>query len=99
MTYVGIAIAGGLLLGIAVGAAKHFFIWRPYARRGGDNIYGRMAISMAINVLTLLAVFLLRGYWPYSFNFTIAAVAVGLSVTSGVIAYIANKKAFSSAGK
>lgn len=94
-----VAIISGLLFGIAVAAAKYWFIWRPLTQGGGDKIYGRMAISMAVNILALLAVFLIREYWPYSFICTIVAAAVGLSAGGQILSYISGKKAVSSADK
>lgn len=78
MDYV-IAIISGLLLGSLVAAAKHLLIWRPFALGRSNRVYWRLALSSALNVLTLLLVFLVRNIWPYSFYFTIAATAVALA--------------------
>lgn len=83
LTYVIGAVAGAVF-GVAAGFIKYFLLWRPIAKgvRSCDtkHVYGNMAISMLINVAVLLTVYFLRHQWPYSFEATIIATALGLSL-------------------
>ncbi len=83
LTYV-IGAAAGAVFGAAAGFIKYFVLWRPIAKgvRTCDtkHVYANMAISMLINVAVLLTVYFVRHIWPYSFEATIIAAALGLSL-------------------
>ncbi|MDO4581984.1 MAG: hypothetical protein Q4B96_05325 [Bacillota bacterium] len=83
MTYV-IGAAAGLLYGGLCGWLKYFFLWQPImkGRRAADgrHIYGAIIISMAANIVILLAVFFLRGLLPFSYEAALIAAAVALSL-------------------
>lgn len=83
MEYV-IAGLAGLAYGALCGALKYLFLWRPLltGRRAmtTKTIYTAQSISMSVNVIILLAVYFLRNLWPYSFEVTIVAAAIALSL-------------------
>jgi len=87
-----ISLISGLLFGVLVAWLKHVFIWRPFVLGRSPNGYWRMIASSAVNVFTLLLVYLLRNIWPYSFEFTILAAALGLAVGGRLIAWLVDKK-------
>ena len=84
MDYV-IAAVAGLAFGDLCAWLKYIFIWRPFVLGRKEFTAQKLTvpqiISMAINVVVLLAVYFLRNIWPYSFEITIVCTAVALSIT------------------
>lgn len=104
MAYV---IAGiiGLAYGALTGCLKYLFLWRPLLlgkrEMNSKNLGAAQVISLAVNILILLSVFLLRDQWPYHFEVTIICAAVALSITGRLthlrdIGKFTNKNAASS---
>ncbi len=79
-----IAALAGLAFGALCAWLKYITIWRPFVlgkkEFSAKKIVVPQIISMALNVVILLAVYFLRHIWPYSFEVTIIATAVALSI-------------------
>ena len=94
MAYVTGAIAG-LLFGGIIGYLKALFIWKKYLKnaakdRAGEyeagNVYGRAMISYFVNILTLVAAFLLRNIVPFNGIAFIIGTAVSLAAMNQIMA-------------
>ena len=94
MTYV-IGAAAGIAFGALVAFLKNIFIWKKYgefdASSGVDpaqasQIYIRSMVSFAVNVGTLLIVFLLREKLPFSFVACIIGTAASLAILNRIFA-------------
>ena len=95
MTY---ALGGlaGLILGLAVGYLKNLLLWKKYLRdeksagqeagRVGD-LYMRALVSYGVNVLTLVAAFLIRDLLPFSEIAFLIGTAAGLVVMNKVLVF------------
>lgn len=83
MTYV-IGAVCGLVFGAAAGMLKYILLWRPLQRgtRPCDqkHLLVTQGVSMAVNVAVLFSVYFLRHILPFSFEATLIAAAVGLSL-------------------
>ena len=83
MTYI-IGALTGLAFGALIGFLKYLLLWRPLVMDKRALTAGRLttaqAISMAVSVAVLLVIFFLRHLWPYSFEATLIAAAVALSL-------------------
>lgn len=83
MDYI-IAGLAGIAYGALFGALKYFFLWRPILigsrELNAKSITIAQVISMIANLVILFALFFLRNLWPYSFEVTIIAAAVALSL-------------------
>ena len=91
VTYV-IGAVVGLLFGGVIGLLKNRFIWGEYLRRDDDTsageataLYGRMLASNAVNVVTLLAAFLLRNVLPLDGIAFLVGTAVALTIMNRVL--------------
>ena len=92
VTYVIGAIIG-LVFGGVVGALKNRFIWGEYLRRDNEDassgeaaaLYGRILVSNAVNVVTLLVAFLLRNVLPADGIAFLIGTAVALTVMNRVL--------------
>ena len=92
VTYV-IGAVVGLIFGGIVGAVKNRFIWGEYLRRTDDDaslgeaaaLYGRMLASNAVNVVTLLAAFLMRNILPVDGIAFLIGTAVALTIMNRVL--------------
>lgn len=94
MTYV-IGAVAGVAFGALVAFLKNIFIWKKYgefdASKGEDparasEIYARSMVSFAVNVATLLVVFLLRDKLPFSFVACIIGTAAALATLNRIFA-------------
>ena len=94
MTYV-IGALVGAAFGALVAFLKNIFIWKKYGEfdpsDGGDpakasDIYIRSMVSFAVNVATLLVVFLLRDKMPFSFVACIIGTAAALATLNRIFA-------------
>ena len=90
-----IGILAGLLLGGIVGQLKNLFIWKRYlaedaAQQGQPNqagsLYGRAFVSYSVNILTLVAAFLIMDILPFSGGTFLIGTAVSLSVMNKLLA-------------
>ncbi len=78
-------ITGGVF-GSIIGFLKYFFLWRPMLKGESQNppesarIAGGYFISMLVNVLALLAVYLIRNKLPLDYIWLLIGVAVSLSL-------------------
>ena len=88
MSYV-LGAACGIVFGGAVGALKSLFIWHRYEKGGSSDdpyqtgagtIYARAMISYFVNILTLLAAFLLRNIVPFDGIAFLVTTALSLAV-------------------
>ncbi|MBQ9016216.1 MAG: hypothetical protein IJ109_08910 [Firmicutes bacterium] len=74
----------GAAYGSAVGYIKYAALWKRILKTNkkiaAGVLYQHMGISYAINVVTLLIVFLLRNQIPWDFMIVIIAAAVMLSL-------------------
>ena len=92
MTYV-IGAAAGLIFGGIIGVLKNLFIWHKYEMTGtsgdGDpanasSIYARAMISYFVNIVTLLAAFLVRNIVPFDGIAFLIATALALALFNHV---------------
>ena len=95
MTYV-IGAAAGLIFGGIIGVLKNLFIWHKYEMTGssGDtdpananSIYARAMISYFVNIVTLLAAFLVRNIVPFDGIAFLIATALALAFFNHVWAF------------
>ncbi|MBP3384425.1 MAG: hypothetical protein J6M22_03065 [Firmicutes bacterium] len=100
MTYI-IGAVAGLVFGGIIGSLKSLFIWKKYGEEdasgygyqaGGNSIYARAMISYFVNILTLLAVFLVRNIVPFDGIAFLIATALTLALMNHVWA-LRQKKA------
>ena len=92
VTYV-IGAVVGLAFGGIIGLLKNRFIWGEYLRRKDEDasageataLYGRMLISNAVNVVTLLVAFLLRNVLPVDGIAFLVGTAVALTIMNRVL--------------
>lgn len=92
MTYVTGAIAG-VLLGGLIGYLKSIFIWKKYLERAAGEthrndagIYTRAIISNAVNLVTLVAVILLRNLTPFDGLAFLIGTALSLAAVGQIMA-------------
>lgn len=87
MTYV-IGAVAGLIFGGIIGTLKSLVIWQKYGKSSGDydygqtsgnSIYARAMISYFVNILTLLAAFLVRDIVPWNGIAFLIATALTLA--------------------
>ena len=82
VTYIASAIVG-LGIGAVVGFIKNTALWRAILKTDREILTGalylRLGIGYAINVITLLFVYLMRDATSFDFIVTIIGTAVGLS--------------------
>ena len=82
-SYIAGALAGAAY-GSLVGYIKYSVLWGKVIKRNKKittgGLYQRMGVSYAINVVSLLIVFLLRNTMPWNFMVVIIAAAVMLSL-------------------
>ena len=82
-SYIAGALAGAAY-GSLVGYIKYSVLWGKVIKRNKEittgGLYQRMGVSYAINVVSLLIVFLLRDTMPWNFMVVIIAAAVMLSL-------------------
>lgn len=92
MTYVLGAVAG-LVFGGIVGGLKSLVIWHNYAKNetpdyagqtNGNSIYARAMISYFVNILTLLAAFLVRNIVPFDGIAFLIATALALAIMNHI---------------
>ncbi len=93
MTYV-IGAVAGLIFGGIVGSLKSLVIWRKYGcssdeydnagQASGNSIYARAMISYFVNILTLLAAFLVRNIVPWNGIAFLIATALTLAIMNHV---------------
>lgn len=85
MTYL-IGAVSGLIYGVLFGLLKRILFLpkstEPEKFMKETTVF--MLVSMAINVVSLLAIFFLRNVLPFSFEAMLIAAAVGLSLTGQV---------------
>ena len=95
MTYVLGAVAG-LIFGGIVGSLKSLVIWHKYEKNekyddagqpNGNSIYARAMISYFVNILTLLAAFLVRNIVPFDGIAFLIATALTLAIMNHVWAF------------
>ena len=74
----------GLIYGGLIGLIKYVCLWKNVIKTEKELtmgvLYIRMGIGYAVNILTLLLVFLIRNAIPLNFMATLLAAAVGLSL-------------------
>ncbi len=94
MNYIVGAVAG-IAFGGIIGILKNLFIWSRYEKGGKDpnsdpaaagSIYARAMISYFVNILTLLAAFLVRNIVPFDGIAFLVATALTLAVMNHVMA-------------
>lgn len=84
-------IAGviGLIYGVAVGGLKYAVLWRTIIKTQREITSGvltkRMLIGYAINIATLLFVFILRNVIPLDYMWLLIGTAVGLTLMSKLL--------------
>lgn len=88
------SILAGLVFGGITGYIKYLVLWKKFivnedTKITAKQLYGRMAMGAAINVVILAIVFITRNIVPLEFMLTILATAVALSLT-GKLAPIQN---------
>lgn len=75
----------GLAYGFLVGYIKYACLWKRIIKSDKEiamgALYLHMGIGYAINVVTLLFVFLFRNIMPFNFMAAMLATAVGLSLS------------------
>ena len=83
---IAIAIIVGFAYGGACSLLKYLFLWRPIStgkrEAKSTTIYPALMISLALDVVILLLVFLFRKVLPFPFVPTIIAAALGMSAGS-----------------
>ena len=88
MTYV-IGAVAGIIFGGIVGSLKSLIIWKKYGeadpsgdgyQAGESSIYARAMISYFVNILTLLAAFLVRNIVPFDGIAFLIATALTLAL-------------------
>ena len=93
MTYVFGAIAG-LIVGGLAGYLKNRFLWQKYMADSSSSdaeagqvggIYARSMISSAVNIVTLVLVFLVRDIVPFSETAFLIGTAAGLVAMNKVV--------------
>ena len=81
--YIAGAIAGAAY-GFLVGLIKYTALWKNTikndTRLNTGALYLRLGISYAINIATLLLVFLMRDVSPWNFEATIIAAGISLAL-------------------
>lgn len=92
MTYV-IGAVAGIVFGGIIGALKSLFIWHKYEQRGYDpnsdpdsvgTVYARAMVSYVVNILTLLAAFLVRNIVPFDGIAFLIATALTLALMNHI---------------
>ena len=92
MTYI-IGAAAGIVFGGFVGSLKSLVIWKKYGEEdtseygyqtNANSIYARAMISYFVNILTLLAAFLIRNIVPFDGIAFLIATALTLAVMNHV---------------
>lgn len=92
MNYI-IGAAAGIAFGGIVGILKRLFIWSRYEKDGKDqeadpasagSIYARAMISYFVNIVTLLAAFLVRNIVPFDGIAFLIATALMLAVMNHI---------------
>lgn len=92
MNYVLGAVAG-LIFGGIVGGLKSLVVWHGYVKNqssdyagqtSGNSIYARAMISYFVNILTLLAAFLVRNIVPFDGIAFLISTAVALAIMNHV---------------
>ena len=100
MTYI-IGAVAGIIFGGTVGSLKSLVIWKKYGvedtsgygyQTSGNSIYARAMISYFVNILTLLAAFLVRNIVPFDGIAFLIATALTLAVMNHIWA-LKQKKA------
>lgn len=95
LTYVFGAIAG-LIVGGLAGYLKNRFLWRRYMTGDSSSdaeagqvggIYARSMISSAVNIVTLVLVFLVRDVVPFSETAFLIGTAAGLVAMNKVLVF------------
>ena len=86
----------GLAFGSIVAFLKEKLLWGRFAQQtdtggGVGGVLGRSGISFAVNLATLLIIFLLREKMPFSWEACIVAAATALAVLN--MWFAARKKA------
>ena len=93
MQYV-IGAGTGLLIGCALGYLKNLLVWDRYVKKAENNeyqneavqIYGRVIANFGLDVLILVAVFLLRNIVPVEWISYFIGAATGLVATNIITA-------------
>lgn len=94
MAYV-IGALAGLIAGIIIGCLKNLFIWQKYLKESVQaevdpnsvgGLYARAFISYTVNILTLAAVFFMRGLFPFSWVACLIGTGIALTVMNKVLA-------------
>lgn len=90
MTYI-IGAAAGLVFGGIIGSLKSLVIWKKYGKTddcenpaNGNSIYARAMISYFVNIMTLLAAFLVRNIVPFDGIAFLIATALTLAIMNHV---------------
>ena len=92
MDYV-IGAVAGLAAGCLIGYLKNIFIWKGYVSKGDGasdheqaQVYSRAMISYLVNIVALVAVFVVRNHLPFSWMTCIVALATGMALMNIVTA-------------
>ena len=95
MTYI-IGAVAGLVFGGIIGSLKSLVIWKKYGeadtseygyQTNANSVYARAMISYFVNILALLAAFLVRNIVPFNGIAFLIATALTLAIMNHLWAF------------
>ena len=86
------AALAGLAWGALCGLANALIMKKAIEKNSNNAVMAANALRMAVDLVALLAVFLLRGLLPFPYEAMIIATAVALSVVTIIFAFRYGKK-------
>ena len=89
---IAIGVLAGLVWGALCGLANAMIMKKAVEKNNSSLVLGANVLRIGVDLLALLAVFLLRGALPFPYEATLVGTAVALSIVTIIFAFRFGKK-------